>query len=78
MNDDVPAILSVDVRQDIPVSLPGTNYIVTYPRPQELSVLVHSGFGWEQDSRTSMTPSDFLNRAYDIASMRARELGWIV
>ena len=77
MNDSVPAILNIDVREDITVSLPGTTYTVTYPRPRELSVLVHSGFAWEQDNRTSMTPSEFLNRAHDIASMRARELGWI-
>src|SRR4029079_854730 len=71
MNDSVPAILNIDVREDITVSLPGTNYTVTYPRPRELSILVHSGFAWEQDGRTSITPSEFLNRAHDILKQEA-------
>ena len=69
-------ILSVNVRQEITVNLPGSDYIVTYPRPKD-SILVHSGFRFEQDGRTVMTPSEFLDRAYDVAVMRARELGWL-
>ena len=72
-----PEILNLNVRQEITVNLPGSNYIVTYPPPTDLSVLVNNGFAWEQDTRTAMTPSEFLDRAYDVASMRARELGWL-
>ena len=71
-------LLNVDVRQEIIVSLPGTNYIVTFPRPADQCVLLNKPFVWEQDIQTSMTPLEFLNRAYEIAFLRARELGWRV
>jgi hypothetical protein len=71
-------LLNVDVRQEIIVSLPGTNYIVTFPRPADQCVLLNKPFAWEQDIRTSMTPSEFLKRAYEIAFLKARELGWRV
>jgi len=77
---DEAEILVVDVIGDeIRVSLPNTSYAVEYPKPRDPSlVLVNRPFAWERDSQTSMTPSKFLNRAYDVALMRGRELGWIV
>jgi hypothetical protein len=75
---DAAELLHVDVRQEITVSLPGTNYIVTFPRPVDQCVLVNKPFVGEQDSQTSMTPWEFLNGAYKIAFLRARELGWRV
>jgi hypothetical protein len=71
-------LVHVDVRQEITVSLPGTSYIVIFPRPADQCVLVNKPFVWEQDSQTSITPLEFLNWAYEIAFLRARELGWRV
>jgi hypothetical protein len=75
---DAPEILEIDVVDDkIIVTLPNTHYVVRYGKPVHPSVLVHEPFDWEQDSRTSMTPSEFLDRAYDIAFMRAHDMGWV-
>jgi hypothetical protein len=65
----------LNVEEAIIVTLPGTNYAVTYPK--QTGLLVHIGSVSEQDSRTTMTPSEFLNRAYDVALTRARDLGWL-
>ena len=47
--------------EDMTVSLPGTNYIVTYTKPRDF-VLVHSGFTWlSRDSRTSTPPSELVD-----------------
>jgi hypothetical protein len=64
-------LVHVDVRQEITVSLPGTSYIVIFPRPAHQCVLVNKPV-WEQDSQTSITPLEFLNWAYEIAFLRAR------
>ena len=75
---DVAEILHVNIVQEITVSLPGTKYSVTYPRPNDpRSALVSRPFAWQQDERAAMTPSEFLNRAHHTATQRALELGWI-
>jgi hypothetical protein len=67
---------NVDIGLEIIVSLPGTNYIAIFPKPADRCVLVNKPFSWEQDNQTSITPAEFLRWAYDIASMKARDLGW--
>jgi Mitochondrial fission ELM1 len=68
--------LKVDIRQEIIVSLPGTNYIAIFPKPADRCVLANKPFAWEQDTQTPITPAEFLRWAYDIASIKARDLGW--
>jgi hypothetical protein len=72
--------LHVDVQGDgIIVTLPGTNYVVTYYRatafPQQLLTKSHSG---REDQSAPMTQAEFHARAWKAANAKARELGWIV
>ena len=72
--------LHVDVQgDDIIVTLPGTNYVVTYYRatafPQQLLTKSHSG---REDQGAPMTQAEFHARAWKAANAKARELGWIV
>jgi hypothetical protein len=63
---------------EIVVSLPGTNYVVTYYRaaafPQQLLTKSHSG---REDQSALMTQAEFHARAWKVARDKARELGWI-
>ena len=72
--------LTVEVQgEDIVVTLPGTNYVVTYYRaaafPQQLLTKSHSG---REDEGAPMTQGEFHARAWKAARRRARALGWIV
>ena len=64
---------------EIVVTLPGTNYAVTYYRasafPQQLLTKSHSG---REDHGAPMTQAEFHGRAWKLANDKARELGWIV
>ena len=72
--------LSVEVQgDDIIVTLPGTSYMVTYYRavafPQQLLTKSHSG---REDEGALMTQAEFQARAWRVANIKARELGWIL
>ena len=72
--------LHVEVHgSDIIVTLPGTNYVVTYYRaaafPQQLLSKSHSG---REDQGAPMTETEFHARAWRAATNKARELGWLV
>jgi len=72
--------LHVEVQgSDIIVTLPGTNYVVTYYRaaafPQQLLTKSHSG---RENKETPMTETEFHARAWRAATNKARELGWVV
>jgi hypothetical protein len=72
--------LRVEVQgDDIVVTLPGTNYVVTYYRaaafPQQLLTKSHSG---REDQDAPMTQAEFHARAWKAANVKARKLGWIV
>ena len=72
--------LNVEVQgDDIVVTLPGTDYVVTYYRaaafPQQLLTKSHSG---RDDQGAPMTQTEFHARAWKAANAKARELGWIV
>jgi hypothetical protein len=70
--------LHVEVQaDDIIVTLPGTDYAVTYYRatPRELLAKSHAG---RTDHGSPMTQAEFHARAWKLANDKARELGWIV
>ena len=62
----------------ITVTMPGTNYTVTYHKPKDSPLLLAKNQSSSDDRRTSVTLSEFLGSAWWAASKRARELGWIV
>ena len=69
--------LRLDVVDDeIIVSLPGTNYSVTYFKRADSPQL--ADISHTDDLRSPITVSDFLSRAWRVANDKARELGWIV
>jgi hypothetical protein len=74
-----PVDLRLQVQGDeIVVSLPGTDYVVTYYRaaafPQQLLTKSHSG---REDQSAPMTQAEFHARAWKVARDKARKLGWI-
>jgi hypothetical protein len=70
--------LDCQVRDDqIIISLPGSNYSVTYFKPETAPVLMGRNFPTENDMRSSMSQSEFLAAAWQLANDKARELGWI-
>jgi hypothetical protein len=73
------AVAVVEVRDgDILVTLPGTSYAVTYYKPASSPQLLARNLTLKDDSRASMTQSEFLALAWKLANERAKELGWIV
>ena len=69
----------IEVRDDeIIVTLPGTNYTVTYYKPANSPQLLGKDFPVKDDSRAPMTQAEFLRLAWRAANDKARELGWIV
>jgi hypothetical protein len=70
--------LRVDARdRDIIVTLPGTNFMVTYFTPIGTSHLIARP-NWTNDPDASIELGEFLERASTAANDKARELGWIV
>jgi hypothetical protein len=66
------------VDDEIVVSLPGSNYTVTYYKPERSPQLLGRKFPKQDDIRVPLTQSEFLERAWKLANAKARELGWIV
>jgi hypothetical protein len=60
----------------IVISLPGTNYQVTYRRPAD-SPGMSASHNLMDDEDAPITPFEFLERAWGIARDKARELGWM-
>ena len=65
-------------KDEILITLPGTNYTVTYHKPASSPGLLAKNFPTKDDSRVPMTQAEFLERAWKLANDKARELGWIV
>ena len=63
--------------RDIIVTLPGTNFTVTYFKPAGTSHLIARP-NWTNDPDASIELGEFLERALTAANHKARELGWIV
>jgi hypothetical protein len=73
------ADLHVEVRDaDIVVTLPFTSYTVTYYKPANSAQLLAKKFGVMNDLGAGMTNAEFLAKAWRLANVKARELGWIV
>jgi hypothetical protein len=71
--------LHVAVRNDhIIITMPGTQYTVTYYKPPNSPQLLAKNFPRKDDTRAPMTHAEFLARAWKFANDKARELGWIV
>ena len=71
--------LHVEVLEDeIIITLPFTNYTVTYYKPATSPGLLAKNFPTKDDSRAPLTQAEFLERAWKLANDKARELGWIV
>ena len=70
--------LHVEVHDgDIIVTLPGTNFMVTYFKPAGTSHLIARP-NWTNDPDASIELGEFLEQALTAANDKARELGWIV
>jgi hypothetical protein len=63
--------------RDIIVTLPGTNFMVTYFKPAGTSHLIARP-NWINDPDASIELGEFLEQALTAANDKARELGWIV
>jgi hypothetical protein len=59
------------------VSLPGTSYWVRYFREQNSIGLFAADVVKKDDPRVDMTAAEFLAKAWDLASERARDMGWV-
>jgi hypothetical protein len=65
--------LRVEVRDDnIIVTLPDTNYTVTYHKPGNSPQLLARYFPRTDDSRVPVTQAEFLTRAWKLANYKAR------
>ena len=69
-----------DARWRVVVTLPHTRFAVTYYKlPNDPhSYLDVQSFPTQQDGDAGMTAEEFLAQAWELAHLRARELGWIV
>jgi hypothetical protein len=62
---------------EIIVSLPGTNYAVTYYKPPNSPQFLAKNFPSEDDTHAEPTQAEFLTKAWHLANDKARELRWI-
>jgi hypothetical protein len=62
----------------IMVSLPGTSYSVTYCMSLKGRRLCARSLPTRHDRDAAMTTEEFLTEAWQLARLRARELGWLV
>jgi hypothetical protein len=61
---------------EIVVTVPSTNYTVTYYKPDNSPQLLARNFPNKDDSSAPMTQAVFLVQAGRLANEKARELGW--
>ena len=60
----------------IVVTMPGTNFLVIYTKPENTPWLMVTKL--KDDQTASLKLAEFLARAWVAANENARELGWIV
>ena len=71
-------VLDVEVwGSGIIVTLPGTNYWVTYFKEKDSPGLFPADIANKDDPRVTMTAAEFLEKAWKLANEKARELGWV-
>jgi hypothetical protein len=63
---------------EIVVILPATSYGVAYYKSANSPQLLAKDLQPKVDSQAPTTYSEFLDRAWQVANDKARELGWIV
>ena len=61
---------------DIVVTMPGTDFLVVYTKPENTPWLMVTKL--KDDRTASLKLAEFLARAWVAANDKARELGWIV
>jgi hypothetical protein len=61
----------------IAISVPGTNYQVTFRKVAEVPG-ISASHDILEDADAPITSLEFLERAWGVAKDKARELGWIV
>ena len=72
------AALSIRVKgKDLVVTLPGSNYAVTYFKRDGSPGLFAKDIVQKDDPRLPQTSAEFLSKARKLANQKARELGWI-
>ena len=62
---------------EIVVVLPGSIYSVTYFKRRGSPGLLAKNIANKDDLRIPMTAAEFLSKAWKVAYIKARELGWI-
>ena len=73
-----PDQLHVEVLNDeIIVILPATSYGVTYCKPGNSPHLVAKNFVSKIDTGAPITQAEFLAEAWQVANVKARDLGWV-
>ena len=73
------AALSIRVKgKELVVTLPGSNYAVTYFKRDGSAGLLAKDIVQKDDLRLPQTAAEFLSKAWKLANQKARELGWIV
>ena len=72
------AALSIRMRgKDLIVTLPGSNYAVTYFKRDGCPGLLAKDIVQKDDPRLPQTAAEFLSQAWKLANQKARELSWI-
>ena len=71
--------LSIKVKgKELVVTLPGTDYTVTYfKRHGSFGLLAKDIVNKDDPRLPQMTSAQFLSKAWKLADQKARELGWI-
>ena len=64
--------------KNIVVTLPGTSYTVAYYQPEKSAQLRVLSYTANEERDAPMTQGEFRARAWELASDKARGLGWIV
>jgi hypothetical protein len=62
---------------EIVVTVPSTNYTVTYYKPDNSPQLVARKFPNKDDSCAPMTQAEFLAQAWRLTNEKVRVLGWV-
>jgi hypothetical protein len=78
---DIGPELKVEVADDakaLIVTLPGTNYQITYRKLDDPPGISGAHDLRQDDPEASLNRYEFLAQAWTIANAKARELGWIV
>ena len=70
--------LSIRVKaKELVVTLPGSDYAVTYFKRDGSPGLLAKNIVQKDDPRLSQTAAQFLAKAWKLANQKATELGWI-